>query len=147
MRHNRWVPGRRLLLLLVLLLLTLSVLSATRDISRRPTGGGTSTTTAAPPATRPAPAEKPPATERPATTRVTATLPSDRPVRVGLGERVALKVRSDRPDVVLIDELGLRAPVGPGTTGILDFVAGSQGSFAVTLALNDRRIGEVKVAD
>ncbi|MBU6337126.1 MAG: hypothetical protein KGR19_04825 [Acidobacteria bacterium] len=147
MRHNRWVPGRRLLLLLVLLLLTLSVLSATRDISRRPTGGGTSTTTAAPPATRPAPAEKPPATERPATTRVTATLPSDRPVRVGLGERVALTVRSDRPDVVLIDELGLRAPVGPGTTGILDFVAGSQGSFAVTLALNDRRIGEVKVAD
>lgn len=141
------MPGRRLLLLLVLLLLILSVLSATRDISRRPTGGGTSTTTAAPPATRPAPVEKPSATDRPATTPVTATLPSDRPVRVRLGERVVLKIRSERPDVVLIDALGLRAPVGPGTTGILDFVAGSQGSFGVTLALGERRVGEVKVAD
>ena len=54
MRQNRQVPGRRLILVLVMLLVTLSVLSASRDISRRgPAGQGQQTTTATQPAQAP----------------------------------------------------------------------------------------------
>lgn len=139
------MPGRRLILLLVLLVLTLSVLSATRDISRRPaTGAGDNRTTRPDATTAPAvTATTTPATPEPV--RPAATLPSAKPVLARQGDRVILKVRSERPDVVLIDELGLRAPVGPGTTGLLDFVAGVPGSFAVELALGDRQVGEVEV--
>jgi len=145
------VPGRRLILLLVLLLLTLSVLSATRDISRRGPAGSRAgdpatthgTTTPATTAT-PAPAS-PPAPVRDETSPVDGSLPSGRPVRARLGQRVLLEVKSDRAEIVAIDRLGLRAPVGPGTYGVLDFIAADRGRFPVTLGIEGKRIGEVVV--
>lgn len=155
MRQNRGVPGRRLILLLVMLLVTLSVLSAGRDISRRGPAGQTTTTgtTTAPegdgskpkrPETRDKGQE---AKEPPAAGAVERRLPSTDPIRVKIGDRVILRVRTAEPDIISVDELGIRAPTGPGTPGALDFVAGSAGTYPVTLAIGDRRIGELAVRD
>ncbi len=145
------MPGRRLILVLVMLLVTLSVLSASRDISRRgPAGQGQQTTTATQPAQ---PSEgkdgaKKPADRKPQATPTTTArrLPSSRPVRAQLGERVVLRVKTGRPDIIAIDALGVRAPTGPGTSGTLDFVAGTTGNFPVTLALGEREIGTLSVS-
>lgn len=159
MRQNRGVPGRRLILLLVMLLVTLSVLSAGRDISRRGPAGQTTTTgtttgtTTAPegdgskpkkPETRDT-GQKP--QDSPAAGAVERRLPSADPIRVKIGDRVVLRVRTAEPDIISVDELGIRAPTGPGTPGALDFVAGSAGTYPVTLAIGDRRIGELSVRD
>jgi hypothetical protein len=151
MRQNRPVPGRRLILVLVMLLITLSVLSASRDISRRgPAGQGQQVTTTTQPAR---PAEKKNESKGTADRRAQATtgttarrLPSDRPVRARLGERVVLRVKTGSPDIIAIDALGVRAPTGPGTGGTLDFVAGTAGDFPVTLALGERKIGTLSVS-
>jgi hypothetical protein len=155
MRQNHGVPGRRLILLLVVLLVTLSVLSAGRDISRRGPAGQATTTTATPTA----PAEREAAgssgardeggekRRQPAGNAVERRLPSTDPVRVRLGQRVVLRVNTREPDIITVDELGIRAPTGPGTTGTLDFVAGSTGTYPVTLAVGERRIGELSVRD
>lgn len=150
MRQNRPVPGRRLILVLVMLLVTLSVLSASRDISRRgPAGQGQQTTTATQPAQAPEDEDgaREPAGRKPrANLEETARrLPSDSPVRARLGERVVLRVKTGRPDIITIDALGIRAPTGPGTSGTLDFIAGTAGKFPVTLALGERKIGAVSV--
>jgi len=151
MRQNRGVPGRRLILVLVMLLVTLSVLSASRDISRRgPASQGQPTTTATQPAQAPQGKDEAqgPADRKPqATPETTARrLPSERPVRAQLGERVVLRVKTGRPDIVSIDALGIRAPTGPGTSGTLDFVAGTTGKFPVTLALGEKKIGTLSVS-
>lgn len=146
MRHNRQVPGRRLILLLVLLLVTLSVVSASRDVSRRPPAApGKRTDAAGRPATTDGRLDR--AQPAPGGTPARATLPSRTPVRARPGDRVILKVRSAGPDVVLIERLGLRAPVGPGTDGVLDFVVAERGSFPVSLALEAKPIGDVVVSD
>jgi len=142
MRQNHPVPGRRLIFVLVILLVTLSVLSASRDISRRGPASQTAPTTTEPARTAPA-ARKPPR-ERPTET-IQRSLPSSRPVRLRLGERVILRTRTERPDIIAIDQLGLRAPTGPGTPGALDFVAADPGTFRVTLAISGRKLGEISV--
>lgn len=156
MRQNRGVPGRRLILVLVMLLVTLSVLSAGRDISRRVPAGQTTT----PPVTgtTPTPAQassgKDPAREKeeggPGMASpggaVTRRLPSTEPVRARLGQRVVLRIETGRPDILIIDELGLRAPTGPGTGATLDFVAGATGSFPITLGVGGKQVGELKVS-
>lgn len=141
------MPGRRLILLLVLLLVSLSVLSATRDISRQrlpalrttPTTTGTTDSPAQPKADE-APGK------RPEQSVAAARLPRSRPVAASLGQRVILTIDSDRPDVAVIDPLGVRAPVGPDTEGTLDFVADQPGDFTVKLGIGGRRVGEVRVA-
>ena len=151
MRQNRGVPGRRLILLLVMLLVTLSVLSAGRDISRRGPAGQTTTTgtTTAPTDARPSGTGGADRQEPEAATAETVErrLPSADPVRVKLEDRVVLRVRTPEPDIISVDELGIRAPTGPGTSGTLDFVAGSAGSYEVKLAFGERRIGELSVRD
>lgn len=140
------MPGRRLIVLLVVLLISLSILSASRDVSRTRLPGGPRVTTS-PPKTTPAqtsPGTEPKPKESPTPT-VTAQLPSREAVRVPLGARVQLRVKSGRPEVVTIDELGLRAPAGPGTASTLDFVASQPGTFPVTLSVSGRRVGEVRV--
>lgn len=150
MRQNRPVPGRRLILVLVMLLVTLSVLSASRDISRRgPADRGQQTTTSTQPAQAPEgkdEAQGPADRRSQATPETTARrLPSERPVRAQLGERVVLRVKTARPDIIAIDALGVRAPTGPGTSGTLDFVAGTAGRYPVILALEERQVGTVSV--
>lgn len=156
MRQNRGVPGRRLILLLVMLLVTLSVLSAGRDISRRGPAGQTTTTTGTTTAPdgsagKPDPAgsrdKGPKAQEPPAAAAIERRLPSADPIRVKTGDRVVLRVRTAEPDIISVDDLGIRAPTGPGTPGSLDFVAGSAGTYSVTLAIGERRIGELLVRD
>ncbi len=150
MRQNRWVPGRRLILVLVMLLITLTVLSAGRDISRRgPAGQSQQTTTATQPAQ--SPREEKNGNESGDRSKDAGgviearRLPSSKPVQARLGERVLLRVKTARPDIIAIDQMGIRAPTGPGTSGTLDFVAGTEGNFPVTLALGERRIGTVSV--
>ncbi len=152
MRQNRGVPGRRLILVLVMLLVTLSVLSASRDISRRGPAGQsqqTTSTSQAPDATPTGEASEEADTVESGQPKgrgiAVRRLPSGEPVQVRLGERVVLRVKTSRPDIVVIDDLGLRAPTGPGTPGTLDFVAGATGRFPVTLAIGAQRIGTVSV--
>lgn len=156
MRQNRRVPGRRLILLLVMLLVTLSVLSAGRDISRRGPAGQTTTTQTTTTGTTTTPQEERSGDRasrsaarkdgQPVVSRtVRQRLPSNDPLRAKLGERVLLQIRTERPDILVVDGLGVRAPTGPGTPGTLDFVAGSAGSWEVTLAIAGRRVGEVLV--
>jgi len=133
-----------------MLLVTLSVLSAGRDISRRgPAGQTTTTGTTAPTDARPpgtGGADREEREPSPAES-VERRLPSADPVRVKLGDRVVLRVRTPEPDIISVDELGIRAPTGPGTSGTLDFVAGSVGSYEVGLAFGERRLGELLVGD
>lgn len=150
------MPGRRLILIMVLLLLSLSVLSATRDVSRsRLPGSGstttgsttTGTTTQAGPETTPAPPgeDEPTARQERDTAVSRASLPSPDPVEARLGERVILSIRSEAPEILAVRELGVQAPVGPGTGGVLDLVAGQPGRYPITLALSGRRVGELRV--
>ena len=67
-------------------------------------------------------------------------------MRAQLGERVVLRVKTGGPDIIAIDALGVRAPTGPGTSGTLDFVAGTTGKFPVTLALGEKKIGTLSVS-
>ena len=48
------------------------------------------------------------------------------------------------PELV-VDGLGVRAPVGPGTTGIVEFVADSPGTWPVRLDPSGVRVGTVEV--
>ena len=153
MRQNRGVPGRRLILILVLLLVSLSVLSASRDISRRGPAGQSPGTTQQPadnagePARdRPAGGQRAEVPVRPATRPVARRLPSERPVRARLGDRVVLSIRTGSPDILAVDALGIRAPTGPGTAGTLDFVAGSAGTYPVKLAIGERRVGRLAIS-
>ena len=140
-----------MILLMVVLLLALSVLSATRDVSRsRLPGMGPSTTTA-PGSPEPrrtpttAPAPKPDPVAPPPRKVETATLPSPRPVDVRPGERVVLRVEARVPEILAVEALGVRAPVGPGTGGTLDLVADRAGRFPITLGIQGRRVGELRV--
>lgn len=143
------MPGRRLILIMVLLLLSLSVLSATRDVSRSRlpgTGPAATTTEADRPAARAPDAEREAAPskdrERPVSL---ATLPSPAAVQARAGERVILSIRSEAPEILAVRDLGVQAPVGPGTGGVLDLIAGQPGHYPITLALSGRRVGELRV--
>lgn len=144
------MPGRGLIVMLVVLLVALSVLSATRDVSRNQlpgsqTGRGADTSSPAT-TTGSESAPSPPGKAREAET-IRVRMPSQKPVRVPLGARVEVTVASARPEIVSVEKLGVRAPVGPGTTGTLDLIAPSTGRFPVTLAVSGRRIGELAVSD
>lgn len=141
---------------MVLLLLSLSVLSATRDVSRSrlpgtgPASTGTTTTstaTQASPETRPSPPGKDGAAARQGgdTAVSEATLPSPDPVEARTGERVILSIRSEAPEILAVRDLGVQAPVGPGTGGVLDLISAQPGRYPITLALSGRRVGELRV--
>jgi len=76
---------------------------------------------------------------------VQGKLPSTAPLVAEVGSVVRLRVGSEDPDHVVVDGLGVRAPVGPGTTGVVEFVADSPGSWPVRLDPSGVRIGTVEV--
>ena len=52
----------------------------------------------------------------------------------------------DRPeDKAAVRDLGVQAPVGPGTGGVLDLITAQPGRYPITLALSGRRVGELRV--
>src|SRR5689334_13527774 len=56
---------------------------------------------------------------------VEATLPDATPVTATLGDIVRLRVNASFDQHLEIDGLGVRGPVGPGTMGMVEFVADS----------------------
>jgi hypothetical protein len=76
---------------------------------------------------------------------VDGTLPATAPLVADLGSIVRLQVGAQNADHVVVDGLGVRAPVGPGTTGIVEFVADSPGSWPVRLDPSGTRIGTIEV--
>jgi hypothetical protein len=89
----------------------------------------------------PAPGTTPAPTEQ----TVEGKLPSSAPLVAGVGSIVRLQVGAEDADHVVVDGLGVRAPVGPGTTGVVEFVADSPGSWPVRLDPSGVRIGTVEV--
>jgi hypothetical protein len=81
----------------------------------------------------------------PAAQAVQGTLPASAPLVADVGSIVRLQVGVQTPDDVVVDGLGVRAPVGPGTTGIVEFVADSPGSWPIRLDPSGTRIGTVEV--
>jgi hypothetical protein len=78
---------------------------------------------------------------------VEATLPATVPVIATLGDVVRLRVDVSADQHVEIDGLGVRGPVGPGTTSVVEFVADSPGRWAVRLGAGGPRIGTVEVQE
>jgi hypothetical protein len=76
---------------------------------------------------------------------VEGTVPATTPLVANVGSVVRLRVGDASDDHVIVDGLGVRAPVGPGTTGIVEFVADSPGSWPVRLDPSGVRIGTVEV--
>jgi hypothetical protein len=76
---------------------------------------------------------------------VEATLPEATPVTATLGDIVRLRVNASFDQHVEIDGLGVRGPVGPGTMGMVEFVADSPGRWPVRLGTGGPRIGTVEV--
>jgi hypothetical protein len=87
----------------------------------------------------------PTAAAAPAGQAVEGTLPASAPLVAGLGEIVRLRVDEGEGDHVEVSGLGVRAPVGPGTTGLVEFVADSPGRWPVLLDPGGERIGTVEV--
>ena len=61
------------------------------------------------------------------------------------GDVCLVRVLPPVASIVVVDGLGVRAPIGPGTTGIVEFVADSPGSWPVRLDPSGTRIGTVEV--
>lgn len=128
--------GRGLLILLATLVVLLSGLSSLRRSSEKGATKPAATTTTA--ATS---AQAPPARE------LQAVMPADATVKLAPGQRLALRVRSDTPDIASISGLGLKVAVGPDVPGELVLVAPAKGSFAVTLQIANRTVGKIVVSD
>jgi hypothetical protein len=100
------------------------------------------------PQDKPAPAPVFPAPSvsgAPAARAVEGALPASAPLVAQLGAIVRLRVGAEGSDHVVVDGLGVRAPIGPGTTGLVEFVADSPGSWPVRLDPSGVRIGTVEV--
>ena len=76
---------------------------------------------------------------------VEGTLPASAPLVAGVGTIVRLRVSQEQSDHVVVSGLGVRAPVGPGTTGVVEFVADTPGRWPVLLDPSGVRIGTVEV--
>jgi hypothetical protein len=123
-----------LVLLVVVIVLSGALSTSNRDRQR----------TRAPATTTPAPTAPVAETDD---AKVTARLPSSKPVRARTGETVVLRVRSDTPDIAKILAVGARAPVGPGLPGYLRFVAPTAGDLPVDLEVAGTTAGVVRVSD
>jgi hypothetical protein len=89
----------------------------------------------------------PGASSAPAGTAVDGTLPSSTPLVADVGSIVRLRIGEALGDHVVISGLGVRAPVGPGTTDLVEFVADSPGRWPVLLDPSGERIGTVEVQE
>jgi hypothetical protein len=77
---------------------------------------------------------------------VDATLPTHNAVEAGVGDIVRLHVDTELADRAHVEGLSASAPVGPGSDGVLEFVADLPGHFAVRLDTGGTRIGVVDIA-
>lgn len=80
-------------------------------------------------------------------TVVEATLPSAELVQATVGDVVRLRIVTGTDQHVVVDGLGVRGPVGPGTTGVVEFVADSPGRWPVRLGPGGPIIGTVEVQE
>jgi hypothetical protein len=82
----------------------------------------------------------------PAARTVEAALPSRAPVAAEVGDIVRLRVASAQPDRVKISGLGVSAPVGPGSAGVMELVTDLPGRWTVRLQDAGARIGVLEVS-
>jgi hypothetical protein len=90
------------------------------------------------------PAPKPPGARAPRT--VQAQLPSRVPVAAAVGDVVRLRVTAEQPDRVAVTGLGVSAPVGPGSAGIVELVTDLPGRWIVRLQSAGAQIGVLEVS-
>jgi hypothetical protein len=90
------------------------------------------------------PAPTPPGVPRGQT--VNADLPSSTPVDAQVGDVVRLHVASEEPDRVLVSGLGVSAPVGPGSEGLVELVTDQPGRWTVRLDPAGTPIGVLEVS-
>src|SRR4051794_18821291 len=76
---------------------------------------------------------------------VEASLPSTTPVAVSVGDVVRLHVASEQPDRVRVAGLGVTAPVGPGSAGLVELVTDQPGRWTVRLEPTGTAIGVLEV--
>jgi hypothetical protein len=79
--------------------------------------------------------------------RVEATLPSRTPVKAAVGDIVRLSVHAEQPARALISGMGVSAPVGPGSEGVVELVADLPGRWTVRLEPGDAPIGVLEVSE
>ena len=77
---------------------------------------------------------------------VDADLPSSAPVDAQVGDVVRLHVASPQPDRVLVSGLGVSAPVGPGSEGLVELVTDQPGRWTVRLDPTGTPIGVLEVS-
>jgi hypothetical protein len=77
---------------------------------------------------------------------VEATLPSRTPVTAAVGDIVRLSVDSEQPARALVSGMGVSAPVGPGSEGVVELVADLPGRWTVRLEPGDAPIGLLEVS-
>jgi hypothetical protein len=123
--------GRQLLLWVAVLLLIAVVASAIAPVPEQKT---------APVFPAPKPADEPRART------VAATLPSSTPVAADVGDIVRLRVESQTPNRVLVSGLGVSAPVGPGSEGLVELVTDQPGRWTVRLDPSGTPIGVLEVS-
>ncbi len=128
----RWRP---LLIGLTLLLVGASLISAlaTSEPRRRPQAG--------PPAATGPPAS----TADEAAPRVTATLPSSKPVKARVGDVVLLTVKAPASDTAEVPALGVQGPVDAELPAQLLFTANEAGRFPVFLRDAQEAVGTLEI--
>jgi hypothetical protein len=90
------------------------------------------------------PAPAPPGVTRGQT--IEAKLPSSTPVDARVGDVVRLHVASAQPDRVQVSGLGVTAPVGPGSEGLVELVTDQPGRWTVRLDPAGTPIGVLEVS-
>jgi len=123
--------GRQLLLWVAVLLLIAVVASAIAPVPEQPSAPVF-------------PAPTPPGAS--AVRTVAATLPSNAPVTADVGDIVRLRVESSEPNRVLVSGLGVSAPVGPGSEGVVELVTDQPGRWTVRLDPSGTPIGVLEVS-
>jgi hypothetical protein len=90
------------------------------------------------------PAPEPPGAAPPA--KVDGRLPSRTPVAATTGDVVRLHIAAQRPGRVTVSGLGVTAPVGPGSAGVVELVADIPGRWIVRLDPAGAAIGVLEVS-
>ena len=127
--------SRGILILLATSVVLLSGLSSLRNSSEKRN------------AKEPAPATETASARVPAATldEVSAVMPADSKVKLKVGQRLKLEVRSATPDIAQIE--GLSFPVEPDLPSGIVLVAPATGSFDVALEIAGRKVGTIIVSD
>jgi hypothetical protein len=77
---------------------------------------------------------------------VDAVLPARGAVMADVGDVVRLHVNTEVFDRARVEGLSASFPVGPGSAGVLEFVADTPGRYAVRLDISGTRIGVLDIA-